>query len=130
MSLRDKYAYAISQSKGRFDGSAQEKDGKLHFVGTVKSESDKNEIWQAIKTIPEWQQDIVADIKVVGGGAAAPAAQQGGRTYTVKSGDTLSRIAKEHLGDANAYMKIFEANRDQLSDPDKIKPGQVLKIPA
>ena len=59
----------------------------------------------------------------------SPAAA-GGRTYTVKSGDTLSKISKEHLGDANAYMKIFEANRDQLTDPDKIKPGQVLKIPA
>ena len=53
----------------------------------------------------------------------------GGRTYTVKAGDTLSKIAKEHLGDANAYMKIFNANTDQLHDPDKIKPGQVLKIP-
>lgn len=128
MGLRDKYAYAIAQAKGRFDGSAEEKDGKLHFVGTVKSESDKNEIWSAIKTIPEWKNDIVADIKVTGGGAAQPGAAAG-RTYTVKSGDTLSRIAKEHLGDANAYMKIYEANRDQLSDPDKIKPGQVLKIP-
>jgi nucleoid-associated protein YgaU len=49
--------------------------------------------------------------------------------YTVKSGDTLSKIAKEHLGDANSYMKIFNANKDQLTDPDKIKPGQVLKIP-
>ena len=130
MGLRDKYAYAISQAKGRFDGNAEEKDGKLHFVGTVKSESDKNEIWAAIKTIPEWKNDIVADIKVTGGGAAQPGAAAAGRTYTVKSGDTLSRIAKEHLGDANAYMKIYEANRDQLSDPDKIKPGQVLKIPA
>ena len=54
----------------------------------------------------------------------------GWETYTVKSGDTLSRIAKEYLGDANAYMKIFDANRDQLTDPDTIKPGQVLKIPA
>ena len=60
------------------------------------------------------------------GGAAAAAA----KTYTVKSGDTLSKIAKEQLGNASSYMKIFEANRDQLSDPDKIKPGQVLKIPA
>jgi len=41
----------------------------------------------------------------------------------------LSKIAKEKLGDANAYMQIFNANKDQLSDPDKIKPGQVLKIP-
>ena len=47
----------------------------------------------------------------------------------MKSGDTLSKIAKEHLGDANAYMKIFEANRDQLKNPDLIKPGQVLKLP-
>jgi nucleoid-associated protein YgaU len=125
MGLRDKYAYAISTAKGRFDGSAQEKDGKLHFVGTVKTEEDKNEVWNAIKTIPEWRNDIVADIKVTGGSTAAVAA----RTYTVKSGDTLSKIAKEHLGDGNAYMKIFEANRDQLKDPDMIKPGQVLKLP-
>jgi nucleoid-associated protein YgaU len=47
----------------------------------------------------------------------------------VKAGDTLSKIAKEHLGNANAYMKIFEANKDQLTNPDVIKPGQVLRIP-
>lgn len=128
MGLRDKYAYAISQAKGRFDGSAQEKDGKLHFVGTVKSEADKNELWNAIKTIPEWRDEVVADIKVTGGGGAPAAAAA--RTYTVKAGDTLSAIAKQHLGDANAYMKIFEANRDQLNDPNLIKPGQVLKLPA
>jgi nucleoid-associated protein YgaU len=127
MGLRDTYAHAISVAKGKFDGSAQEKDGKLHFVGSVQSEDQKNELWTAIKTIPSWKDDIVADIKVKGGGAPAAAA---GRTYTVKSGDTLSKIAKEHLGDANAYMKIFNANKDQLTDPDKIKPGQVLKIPA
>jgi nucleoid-associated protein YgaU len=126
MGLRDTYAYAISVAKGKFDGSAQERDGKLHFVGTVKSEADANEIWNAIKTIPSWREDVVAEIKVVpsAAGAGAPA-----KSYTVKAGDTLSGIAKAHLGDANAYMKIFEANRDQLSDPDKIKPGQVLKLP-
>ena len=129
MGLRDTYSYAISVAKGKFDGSAQERDGKLHFVGSVRSEAEKNEIWSAIKTIPSWRDDIVADIKVTGGGGAAAAAQDQ-KTYTVKSGDTLSKIAKEHLGDANAYMKIFNANKDQLSDPDKIKPGQVLKIPA
>ena len=136
MGLRDTYAYAISTAKGKFQGNAEEKDGKLHFKGSVKTEAEKNEIWNAIKTIPTWRDDVVADIQVTGGGggaaaggsAAAPAAA-GARTYTVKSGDTLSAIAKQHLGDANAYMKIFEANRDQLSDPDKIKPGQVLKIP-
>ena len=126
MGLRDTYAYAIQKAKGKFDGSAQEQDGKLHFVGTVKSEGEANEIWDAIKTIPTWKNDIIADIKVVPPPAgAAPA----GKTYTVKSGDTLSAIAKAHLGDANAYMKIFEANKDQLTDPNKIQPGQVLRIP-
>ena len=127
MGLRDTYAYAISTAKGKFNGSAEERDGKLHFVGSVQTEDQKNELWNAIKTIPSWKDDIVADIKVTGG--AAPAAAQGGKTYTVQSGDTLSKIAKDHLGDANAYMKIFNANKDQLTDPDKIKPGQVLKIP-
>ena len=73
MGLRDKYAWAISQAKGKFDGSAQERDGKLYFTGTVKTEDDKNEVWTAIKTIPEWRDEIVADINVVGGPAAAPA---------------------------------------------------------
>jgi pilus assembly protein FimV len=63
---------------------------------------------------------------------AAPQARtqaQAGDTYTVKRGDTLSKIAKESYGDANLYNKIFEANRDQLSDPDKIREGMTLKIP-
>ncbi len=51
------------------------------------------------------------------------------RMYTVKSGDTLSKIAKEMYGNANEYNKIFEANRPLLSHPDKIYPGQVLRIP-
>jgi nucleoid-associated protein YgaU len=126
MGLRDKYAYAISTAKGRFDGSAQEENGKLHFVGSVKTEEEKNEIWNAIKTIPDWKNEIVADIKVTGGGVAAGTSA---KTYTVKPGDTLSKIAKDHLGNANAYMKIYEVNRDQLSNPDLIKPGQVLKLP-
>ena len=51
------------------------------------------------------------------------------QTYVVKKGDTLSRIAEEFYGDAALYRKIFEANRDVLSDPNKIKPGQKLRIP-
>jgi nucleoid-associated protein YgaU len=131
MGLRDKYAYAITTAKGKFDGSAQEENGKLHFVGSVKSEEDKNDLWNAIKTIPEWKDEVVADIKVTGGGGGggAQATAVAAQTYTVKAGDTLSKIAKQHLGDANAYMKIFEANRDQLTNPDLIKPGQVLKLP-
>ena len=49
--------------------------------------------------------------------------------YTVKSGDTLSKVAREHYGNANAYMQIFEANTPMLSHPDKIYPGQTLRIP-
>ena len=126
MGLRDKYNHAIQTAKGfRMDGAAEERDGKLYFKGTVQSQDEANKIWDAIKTVPDWKTDIVADIKATGTGAAAGA----GESYTVKAGDTLSKIAKEKLGDANAYNEIFNANRDQLSDPDKIKPGQVLKIP-
>jgi LysM repeat protein len=128
MGLRDKYAYAIQTAKQlRMQGAAEERDAKLYFHGTVNTQDEVNQIWNAIKTIPEWQTDIVADIK-----ATSPAASNAGaaeKTYTVKAGDTLSRIAKELLGSAGAYMDIFNANKDQLSDPDKIKPGQVLKIP-
>lgn len=127
MALREKYDYAIQTAKTfRMQGGAEERDGKLHFHGTVQTQDEANKIWDAIKTIPSWQQEVVADIRATG---PAPGAQAE-RTYTVKSGDTLSKIAKEMLGNANAYMDIFNANKDQLSDPDKIKPGQVLKIPA
>ncbi len=124
MGLRDKYAYAIQTAKDlRMQGSADEREGKLHFHGTVGTQTEANKIWDAIKTIPDWTNEVVADIKATGGSGA-------GHTYTVKSGDTLSKIAKETLGDGNAYMTIFNANKDQLSDPNQIKPGQVLKIPS
>jgi nucleoid-associated protein YgaU len=133
MSLRAKYDQAIQTAKGfRMQGAAEEREGKLYFNGVVTSEEEKNKIWDAIKTQPDWRNDVVADIKVQpgaaqGGGGAAAASTAG--TYTVQPGDTLSKIARDHLGSANKYMEIFNANRDQLSDPDKIKPGQVLKIP-
>jgi LysM repeat protein len=136
MDLRTKYNHAIQTAKSlRMDGAAEERDGKLYFHGVVKSEDEKNQIWNALKTVPDWQTDIVGDIKVQPQAAAAAAAGAGAgggtsaATYTVKSGDTLSGIAKNLLGDASQYPKIFEANRDVLSDPDKIKPGQVLRIP-
>jgi LysM repeat protein len=133
VALREKYNHAIQTAKQlRFDGSAEERDGKLHFTGSVNSEDEKNQIWNALKTIPDWQKDVVAEIKVKPGAAKqanAPAASGAMQTYTVQSGDTLSGIAKKFLGNANAYMDIFNANKDQLTDPDKIKPGQVLKIP-
>jgi nucleoid-associated protein YgaU len=51
------------------------------------------------------------------------------QTYTVAAGDSLSKIAKHFYGNANEYMKIFDANKDKLSNPDAIKPGQELVIP-
>ncbi len=69
-----------------------------------------------------------ADFSNVESGVAttAPTAPQ---TYTVNKGDTLSKIAKEFYGSANRWHEIYDANRDQISNPDLIKPGQVLKIP-
>jgi nucleoid-associated protein YgaU len=137
MSLRDKYNHAIQTAKGfRMEGAAEERDGKLHFRGTVQTQDQANKIWDAIKTVPSWQTEIVADIKAAGPAPATHAAPptqsqtpQKHTTYTVKAGDTLSNIAKKFLGDANAYMDIFNANKDQLSDPNLIKPGQILTIP-
>lgn len=122
MSLRGTYAYSVDIAQKAGLSNIEERDGKLHFKGTVASQAEANKIWDAIKTIPTWSKDVVADIQAKPGASA--------QTYTVKPGDTLSKIAKELLGDAGAYHSIFEANRDQLSDPDRIQPGQTLKIPA
>jgi nucleoid-associated protein YgaU len=65
------------------------------------------------------------DFSNVKGGSSSTAT----RIYTVVSGDSLSKIAKREYGDANAWPRIFEANKDILKDPDKIQPGQKLKIP-
>ena len=130
MALREKYNHAIQTAKNfKMDGAAEERNGKLYFKGTVTSEAEKNAIWDALKTVGDWKNDVVADITVKPKpGVDAPVSSM--KTYTVKAGDTLSKISREYLGDANEYMRIFEANKDQLTDPDKIKPGQVLKIPA
>lgn len=77
-------------------------------------------------------QQPKADFSGVSGSvdSTADVIQQAYQAYTVEKGDTLSRIAKHHLGDANAWKQIFEANRDVLDDPDRIQPGQVLKLPS
>ena len=137
MELRDKYNHAIQMAKSlHMQGGAEARDGKLYFNGTVNSVEEKNQIWNALKTVADWEKEVVADIKVNAPAAKpAPTTASGGAaptqiiTYTVQPGDTLSAIAKKFLGNANDYMDIFNANRDQLSDPDRIKPGQVLKIP-
>ena len=60
---------------------------------------------------------------------APPPARPAEKTYTVVAGDSLSKIAKKFYGDANKWKKIFEANKDQIKNPDLIKPGQTFKIP-
>ncbi len=70
-----------------------------------------------------------ADFSGVTASVDTTAEKVGGGTYTVQKGDSLSKIAKRELGDANAWGKIFDANKDVLDDPDKIFPGQVLKLP-
>jgi nucleoid-associated protein YgaU len=113
--------------------SVQVENGKLVVRGEAPSDAVKNKIWDQIKLVDAAHADLTMDISVkpgVGGpsGAATTAPKAGG-TYTVQAGDTLSKISKQYYGDANKYMKIFEANRDKLKDPDKIQPGQVLNIP-
>lgn len=123
-------------------------DDKLFIRAEAPSDSAKNQFWDAVKKVdPNYSKDLTAQISVaqaqqqpkaaepkkadvtpVGGQQAQQ--QKAEQTYTVSKGDTLSAISKRFYGDANQYMKIFEANRDQLKDPDKIQIGQVLKIPA
>ncbi len=72
-----------------------------------------------------------SDVKSGGSSTApdAPAPAPTETTYTVVSGDSLSRIAKRFYGDANQWRRIFEANQDKIKNPDLIHPGQVLRIP-
>lgn len=70
-----------------------------------------------------------ADFSGVSARVDSTAEVVGEQQYTVQKGDSLSKIAKQHLGDANAWKTIFEANRDVLEDPDKIFPGQTLRLP-
>ena len=71
----------------------------------------------------------VASVEHVNDQLKVANAGKAGEYYTVKSGDTLSKIAKHYYGDANRYSAIFEANKPMLTDPDKIYPGQTLRIP-
>ena len=116
---------------------------KLLIRGVAPSSDIKNRIWDQIKLIDASYSDLTCDLSVSqdqrqpvaqqpGATMTAGAAAGGGqnqRHYTVKSGDTLSKISREFYGDANQYTKIFNANRNILRDPNTIKPGQELIIP-
>ncbi|CAN5718320.1 potassium binding protein Kbp [soil metagenome] len=106
-------------------------DNKLFIKGTAPTEEAKSKFWDQVKLVSPNQDDITADISVDASRAtgAAVGGASGGETYTVKAGDTLSKISKQQYGDANEYMRIFYANRDKLKDPDKIQVGQQLTIP-
>jgi len=115
-------------------------DRKFFLQGAAGSEAIKNRVWDELKRVNPSLDDVTLDLTVDPAAApppvtaAAAASASGGssagrRTYTVAAGDSLSKIAKSFYGNANQYMKIFEANKDKLSDPDKIKPGQELVIP-
>ena len=123
MSLHDKYSdvLGLAQQLNVKNGNVKEEGGKLKLWGTTEYQLDANQLWDKIKEHPGWENEIQADIK------AEKSDIYG--YYTVKSGDTLSKVARHFLGDTNRYMDIFNVNKDQLSDPDMIKVGQRLKIP-
>ena len=106
-------------------------DGKFFMQGVAPTDQAKNKVWDQIKVVnPSWAQELIADISVDSTAqSAAPPSANGATTYTVQAGDSLSKISKKYYGDADQYMKIFEANRGVLNDPNKIFPGQTLKIP-
>jgi len=89
---------------------------KLLIRGVVPSDHAKNELWNAIKSVDASVSDAIIDVNV-----------QSGLSYTVKSGDTLSKIAKRFYGDANHYHQIAAANG--IDNPDRIDVGQELKLP-
>jgi nucleoid-associated protein YgaU len=102
-------------------------DNKFFLQGTAGSEAIKNRIWDQIKLVNPACDDITCDLTVDPSLAPAPAPKV--KTYTVAAGDSLSKIAKNFYGNPSQYMKIFEANKDKLSDPNKINVGQELVIP-
>jgi nucleoid-associated protein YgaU len=114
---------------------------RLLVRGVAPSAEAKNKIWNQIKLIDASYADLICDISVseqqpAAGQASATmtagASVSGGqnqRQYTVKPGDTLSKISQQFYGNANQYTKIFNANRNVLRDPNAISPGQELVIP-
>jgi len=105
------------------DAKVEEREeGYLKVYGVVHTQYEKNKIWDKIKEVGgQSPTDIKADIRTE--------ATDYYHIHKVESGDTLGKIAKEYLGEAGKYMDIFNANQDQLSNPDLIKVGQELKIP-
>lgn len=122
--LSDKFASVVSAAHSSgCQVTTSEENGQFVINGSCPTQHDVNQVWDALKAI---------DPGMSGGDFAVNLSAQ--RTdiygeYEVKSGDTLSAIAKKVTGGKLTYQQIFEANGDTLSDPDSIQPGQKLKIP-
>ena len=124
MAVKEKYSsvLGLGEKLGVRDGRVEEINGVLQVWGTVETGYEKDQLWDAIKAAGGANpSDIVADIKVANTGYYAK--------HVVAKGESLSKIAKHYYDDMMKYKQIFEANRDQLSDPDQIEVGQVLTIP-
>jgi LysM repeat protein len=106
-------------------------DNKLVIRGVAKTKDDANKVWNQIKLVEkDYKLDLMAEITFLSDSPAPkPQTAPTLRIHKVVAGDTLSKIAKKYYGKAGDYMKIFEANKDKLKDPDKIFPGQELIIP-
>ncbi len=132
--LTDKYQSLIDMAKqlGVSGLNVQEDNGVLKIDGVAGSAEAKQQLWDEYGRLdPDYRSgDVVMNISAPEGDASSSAAagssSSSGKTYTVQSGDSLSKIGS-HYG--VSWEKIYEANRDKLSDPDKIHPGQELTIP-
>jgi nucleoid-associated protein YgaU len=124
MSLMDKYKdlFQLANTIGLKNPDVKEEGGKLKIRGITEYQLDANRLWDNIKTHSGWEQEVVADIR-------ADRSDIHG-VHTVAAGDTLSKLAKRYLGDASRYMDLFNANKTVLTDPNMIKVGQKLTIPA
>lgn len=113
---------------GEADSIEAKGKAMAEFNKLVETENTINKIALAKAPVPAAPTPAAGAV-VTGGAPAATAAASAPKVHVVEKGDTLGAIAKKYYGKASAYMKIFEANKDILTDPDKIKPGQKLRIP-
>lgn len=116
---------AIQKEGGRLENLNMEGQ-QLYLKATAPSDTSKNHIWDAIKSVDPSFSDLKHDIQVQPNQGTQT--QGGQQTYTVKAGDNLSKISKHFYGDANKYTTIAKANN--IEDPNKINVGQELIIPA
>jgi LysM repeat protein len=135
--LKAKYQSVMNlmQQKGvRLDNVNMAGD-KLYVKGEAPSDAIKNDIWNQVKLVDPSFSDLTLDlsapaaVQATAVAAAAGGGTASGKSYTVQAGDSLGKISQHFYGKASEYMKIFEANKNILSDPDKIKPGMNLVIP-